>query len=290
MPKPRQRPVATLPCKCHTLPCKCHTFPCKCHTFPFKCHTFPCKCQARLQARAVLGARAQGQGRQERTQQGPRGAQEAQARVLRRELLTLPYPTVKKKMEQEVVFRLLSSARAPAVLRAACHCHWQRHSGPRVRPSVFPSCGHSACRCGAQPKRLRLALHPKSPALNFFLARLRPAPSRARPAPAVPSAARTAPASARPPPRRRLASACPPSWPARIVFARISGPLSSSRNPLAALKCSYRSDRVTRDGPTALSVDASTGQDAKLRLDGPWTWRAPPRALPAPPRRRRRHA
>ena len=40
-------------------------------------------------------------------------------------------------------------------------------------------------------------------------------------------------------------------------FERISGPLSSCRSPQAALKCSYRSDRVTRHWPVALRVRAA---------------------------------
>ena len=47
-------------------------------------------------------------------------------------------------------------------------------------------------------------------------------------------------------------------WPAKsIVFGPNSAPFSSCRGPQAALKCSCRSDRVTRDGPAALRVRAA---------------------------------
>ena len=41
---------------------------------------------------------------------------------------------------------------------------------------------------------------------------------------------------------------------AGICLGRLSGPFSSCRSPQSALKCSYRSDSVTRDEPLALRV------------------------------------
>ena len=51
-------------------------------------------------------------------------------------------------------------------------------------------------------------------------------------------------------------------------FGRIAGPFSSCRDPEAALKCSYRSDILTRDGPVAvIKSERRTEQDSKRALD-----------------------
>ena len=51
-------------------------------------------------------------------------------------------------------------------------------------------------------------------------------------------------------------------------FRQVSGSFSSCRSPQTALKCSYRSDRVTRDRPVALRVRAAKTETRK-GLDGP---------------------
>ena len=53
------------------------------------------------------------------------------------------------------------------------------------------------------------------------------------------------------------------------VLGWISGPLSSSRSPQAALEFSYRSERVTRDRPVALRVRAAKSGRADFDVDGP---------------------
>ena len=68
----------------------------------------------------------------------------------------------------------------------------------------------------------------------------------------------------------------PPHWlgprlrPARMgLGGRISGPLSSCRDPQPALNCPCRSDRVTRDGAMVLSVRAAQNETQKAFLG--WT-------------------
>ena len=59
----------------------------------------------------------------------------------------------------------------------------------------------------------------------------------------------------------------------RIVgLGRVSGAVSSCRGPQAALKCSYRSDRVTRDGPVVLKCARCTDRVTKRGsgLHGPF--------------------
>ena len=57
-------------------------------------------------------------------------------------------------------------------------------------------------------------------------------------------------------------------------FGADFSPLSSYRSPQAALKFSYRGDRVTRDGPLALRVPAAKNKTCFFALDGPLPARA----------------
>ena len=57
---------------------------------------------------------------------------------------------------------------------------------------------------------------------------------------------------------------------ARDRFGRVLGPFPSCHGPQAALKCSYRSDSVTRDWPVALRARAAQS-GTRISL---WTRRA----------------
>ena len=71
-----------------------------------------------------------------------------------------------------------------------------------------------------------------------------------------------------------------PEGPARRRFGRTSGPLSSCCNPQAALKCSCRSDRLTRG--LVFGVKSARGMDTDAVQTGR-AWRCSARAARNPP-------